>query len=197
MDEIIQIKCPFCGALLSVRYFPGIESRYVTCPVDKQKHLFTEYKRVTQKAMAQDAETQYPGQDDVTSYNGVWNANKVNFTLGKIQVVGGNEVFQLQPSTNVIGRKAQKSSANFQIDTHGERGMSREHIVIDVKKVPDKGFVHYLSLFKERVNPTYINNKPLLYGDCVVLNDGATIKLPDATLIFTIPDDDETKTGIS
>ncbi len=70
--------------------------------------------------------------------------------------------------------------------------MSREHIVIEVKKLPVKGFVHYVSLYKEKVNKTSIGNEPLLYGDCVVLNHGDIIKLPDATLRFEIPDGEET-----
>ena len=46
MDEIIQIKCPFDGAILSVKNQPGIETKNVTCPACKHKYPFTQYKRV-------------------------------------------------------------------------------------------------------------------------------------------------------
>ena len=70
--------------------------------------------------------------------------------------------------------------------------MSREHIVIEIKKVPAKGFVHYLSLYKEKVNKTFVGNEPLVYGDCIILNHGDIIKLPDADLRFEIPNEDDT-----
>lgn len=107
-------------------------------------------------------------------------------------MIGNGVSFQLKPGRNIIGRKGQNSDANFQIDTADKRSMSREHIVIEVKKLPVKGFVHYVSLYKEKVNKTSIGNEPLLYGDCVVLNHGDIIKLPDATLRFEIPDGEET-----
>ena len=64
--------------------------------------------------------------------------------------------------------KAAKSEAGIQIYTADSRAMSREHIVIDVKNVPGKGFVHTLSLYKEKVNPTFIGSEPLVYGDRIV-----------------------------
>jgi hypothetical protein len=70
--------------------------------------------------------------------------------------------------------------------------MSREHVVIEVKRVAGKGFVHYLSLFKEKVNRTCINNDVLEYGDCVILKHGDIIHLPGIDLKFELPDSDET-----
>lgn len=45
-DDIIAIKCSFCGAVLKVRSCPGIEDKYVTCPVYKQKLKFNSYVRL-------------------------------------------------------------------------------------------------------------------------------------------------------
>lgn len=193
MDEIIQIKCPFDGAVLSVKNQPGIESKNVTCPICKHKYPFTQFKRITPN----DGHTP-DGVEENTRYSysdtsgEETNFGQMNFTLGKLKILGGNGSYQLKPGKNIIGRKAQKSEANFQIDTGEKRAMSREHIVIDVKKVPGKGFVHYISLFKEKVNKTYIGNELLVYGDCIVLAHGDVIKLPDANLKFEIPDDEAT-----
>ena len=51
---------------------------------------------------------------------------------------------------------------------------------------------HYLSLYKEKVNKTFVGNEPLVYGDCIILNHGDIIKLPDADLRFEIPNEDDT-----
>lgn len=204
MDEIVRIKCPFCGAVLSVKNQPGIETKNVTCPICKHKYPFTEFKRVQQTASNDDPDNEYPDNDghtdygeEHTSYGGsgdrTQTGNSLNFTLGVLKVVGTSVSYQLQPGKNVVGRKAQKSGADFQIDTADKRSMSREHIVIEVKKIPGKGFVHYLSLFKERVNKTFIGSEQLLYGDCIVLKHGDKLKLPDATLLFEIPDEEATE----
>ena len=71
--------------------------------------------------------------------------------------------------------------------------MSREHLVLEVKKVIGKGFVHYASLYKEKVNETMINNELLEYGDSIVLKSGDKLRLPDATIVFEIPDDEGTE----
>lgn len=199
MDEIIQIKCPFDGAVLSVKNQPGIETKNVTCPICKHKYPFTQFKRVYQTSSNDDPDTEYPGdEEEKTSYacgkksSEETEIGNPNFTIGKLKILGGSGSYQLKPGRNIIGRRGQKSEANFQIDTGDKRSMSREHIVIDVKKVPGKGFVHYISLFKEKVNKTYIGNEPLVYGDCIILAHGDVIKLPDANLKFEIPDEEAT-----
>lgn len=203
MDEIIQIKCPFDGAVLSVKYQAGIESKNVTCPICKNKYPFSQFRRVTPKSNYDEPSTQYPHGDEHTSYGeehtsymGQGNSASgmyANYTLGKVSIAGSNCSYQLRSGRNVIGRKAQASSADWQINTGEKRSLSREHLVIEVKKVPSKGFVHYVSLYKEKVNKTYIGNEPLYYGDCIVLNHGDLLKLPDVTLLFEIPDEDNTQ----
>lgn len=183
MDDLIYIKCPFDGAVLSIKNQPGVESKNVTCPVCNHKFPFSQFKRVYKKEGIEtggsgDGETQY---------------DTGKCLLGKLTVVGTGTSYQLMPGRNVIGRKGTKSNADFQIDLAEKRSMSREHLVIEVKKVPSKGYVHYVSLFKEKVNKTFIGEEPLLYGDCVVLNHGDIIKLPDATLKFMIPDEEATE----
>lgn len=192
MTEILKIKCPFDGAVLSVKNQPGLEKKNVTCPVCKHKYPFTSFRLLTPNPSADGPGTEYPGTEEHTSYAYGPSANEMNLTLGKLHLVGSGISFQLRPGRNVIGRKGSKSSADFQIDMGEKRAMSREHIVIVVQKVPGKGYVHYISLFKEKVNKTFIGEDQLLYGDCIVLNHGDMIKLPDATIRFEIPDDEAT-----
>ena len=189
MNEIIKIVCPRCGAVLSVRNQPGIETKNVTCPVCKYKGLFTTFKRQT-AAGNDNPPTDYTGKQSASKEETDVNIG-LNFTLGRIIVPDKELAFQLKPGKNVIGRKSSSSTADFQIPCINNR-MSREHLVIEIRKVPGKGFVHYVSLYKEKVNPTFLGSVKLEYSDTLVLNHGDVIKLPDVDLLFEIPDDEAT-----
>ena len=200
MDEIIKIKCPYCGAVLSVKNQAGIESKSVTCPICKQKSPFKDFKKIAEKFKDDGEHTQYPGDDEKTSYQTSSSdpltdyRTGLNFTLGKLKVMPSGPSFQLKPGKNIIGRLGKQSIADFQIPTEPSKNrLSREHLVVEVKKIPGKGFNHSVSLYKQRVNKTYIGNELLEYGDCVILNHGDIIKLPDIIVKFEIPDDDATE----
>lgn len=192
MEDLIKIKCPYCGAVLSVRNQPGIESKSVTCPICKQKSPFNDFKRIVEKS--NEERTQYPGEEHTrVADSGNNHVNYQNLTLGKLRVMPSGPSFQLKPGKNIVGRRATQSSADFQIPTGENKRMSREHLVIEVKKVPGKGFIHYASLCKQKTNKTLIGNEQLEYGDCVVLNHGDIIKCPDVNIKFEIPDEDGTE----
>jgi hypothetical protein len=197
MDEIIQIKCPFCGSVLSVKTQPGIESKNVGCPVCRHKYPFTQFKCLSGSSPGDEPPTDYARKEEHTSYrsyeSGQTEMPKENLELGRLTVDGSGISYRLMPGRNVVGRKAAKSEAGIQIYTADSRAMSREHIVIDVKNVPGKGFVHTLSLYKEKVNPTFIGSEPLVYGDRIVLTHGDVIRLPDTTLKFELPDEEATE----
>lgn len=195
MEEIIKIKCPFDGAVLSVKNQPGIETKNVTCPICHNKYPFTKFKRVTEEEFPIISRT-WQDSEEKTSYaigkEESSGRHSMNDTIGNIRVMHDGSTYQLKEGKNVIGRKASKSTADFQVETGDGRSMSREHIVIEVKDVPGKGMVHYISLFKPVVNPTFIGEEPLLYGDCVILENGDLIRMPDAELKFEIPDPEAT-----
>lgn len=205
MNNVIKIKCPYCSSVLSVKCVPGMESKSVTCPICKKKTPFLNYRKVVEYGV--DEPTQYPddygtsqNQNDEktvfqeSSESGTQLNSSYNLTLGRLKVLPSGVSFQLRPGRNVVGRKATQSTADFQIPIEGSKRLSREHLVIEVKKMPGKGFVHYASLYKERSNNTFIGNEQLEYGDCVVLNTGDIIKLPDVNVKFEICDSEETET---
>lgn len=195
-SSVIKIKCPRCGAILAVKMQPGIENKNVTCPVCKESSLFKSYKKVIEY---NDDETSYPGKDgdEHTVYGNkeeTETGGGLNFTLGCLKVSNLSvPTYRLKFGRNVVGRKASASSADFRIPVEESRRMSREHLVVDVKKVPGKGYVHYASLYKKEVNNTFINQDQLDYGDCIILKHGDKINLPDVTLIFEIPDGEGTE----
>lgn len=187
--EIIKIKCPNCSMGLAVKKIPGLENKNITCPVCKQSSPYSKYKLVSGGGDSKD-ETVYPKSgEDETDIN-----KDVNYTIGCLNIPGKNTPCSLKLGKNVIGREANSSSADIKVPCEGKNRMSREHIIIEVKKVPGKGLVHYVSMYKEKLNATFINDERIEYGDCMVLKDGDKIKLPDVTIVFQIPD--EEKTGL-
>jgi len=190
MNDKVKIKCPYCSKVVSINNMPGIENATLRCGACKQKSPFKLWIRVVDN----DDKTLY-NTDDKTQIAGIPNHKlDVNFVIGRlISLDNPKVVYKLKLGRNVVGRKANVSSADIQIFTGECRRMSREHIVIDVKNVEGHGLTHYISLYKEKLNPTYVCDEKLVYGDCLVLNHGDLIKLPDCTLIFEIPDEEGTE----
>lgn len=182
MEESIIVKCPHCSAQLKINR--NIEKVKVNCPICKQSFLPKDAKQVTKS----------DGDSTQLNEKTILPAVEKDHVLGVLRkVAGGSEQYQLKLGKNVVGRKANVSSADIQIQTGESRRMSREHVVIEVKKVEGRGLVHYISLYKEKLNPTFVGDERLEYGDCLVLNQGDEIKLPDCTLIFEIPDEEGTE----
>ena len=188
MNEILQIKCPWCSAVLTVRNQADIASKNVTCPICKRQSPFVLFKAVLPQA---EAHTCYPQPNEV-SRNAQGIASE-DLRIGKIIVADKGLSFQLKCGKNIVGRLASGTKADIKIDEEGTKKISREHLIIEVTRIPGKGFVHIASLYKERVNPTYINQTPLLYGDHIILQMGDRIILPNVTLRFEIPDEEATE----
>lgn len=194
MEYNLKIQCPFCSSVLLVRNHSGIETKSIDCPVCKQKSPFGDFKRIVERP---EEKTQYPmnaadsGEKD-TAIN-----YRLNHTLGTITVLPAGPSFQLKNGKNIIGRRATKSEADIQIPTEPtQKRLSREHLVVEIKWIPAEGFVHYASLYKQRVNRTFINDVQIEYGDCIVLKHGDIIKLPDVIAKFEILDEDNTSLDI-
>lgn len=187
--ETQKIKCPCCAAILTIKKITGIEGKNIKCPVCNSSTPYKLYKDVS--APQQHDHTEYPGSNRLRKEETQINMSQ-NFTFGELKVMDSSAPkLRLKTGKIIIGRKANSSKADFQIPTDGNR-MSKEHLVIEVKKVPQKGIVHYISLYKEKVNDTFLNDEKMIYGDCIVLKNGDIIKLPDATLKFEISDEEGT-----
>lgn len=174
----VTIKCPFCGAILQASKVPDMEKRSITCSVCNHKNPFTKFKiiKVTPSNNG-DGDT----QTDFDEYT----QTDISINTGIGCLKSGSTTFTLKEGRNVIGRKAEKATADIQIDTGESREMSREHIVITVSYNTAKGYVHKLSLFKEKVNKVCVGTEEIVFGDTIILNDGNEITLPDAKLIFS------------
>lgn len=184
MDEIIKVKCPFCSAQLNVRNVPGIENKNITCPVCGQKSKMSQFQRLSGRPA--------PQADDTTQLPGMPAARREapqaeRQSPGVLKVLGTGKVYPLKPGRNIVGRASSTPQADVNLETPGEKLLSRQHIVIDIKAVPGKGMIHYVSLYKEKVNNTYVGNDMLEYGDVLVLKPGDVIKLPSISVKLEIP----------
>lgn len=181
--DIIQIKCPWCSAVLAVRNQAGMETKNVTCPVCKRVSPFANFKRYT---APQEENTCYP----TSSSNGI---GATNNNIGVLVNKSTGIRYDLKLGENVIGRRAAVSNATIGIDVESGKKISREHLIISVSNVAGRGLVYKASLYKERVNTTSINDVPLKYGDCVLLKHGDVINFPELDIVFEIPDPDMTE----
>ena len=184
--QTIDVKCPWCSATLRMKLSPGLESRNIPCPNCKQTSPFVKFKKVTSNE--DESVTCFPGQGGKSQNN-----KPENLIVGRLIIPLAGISYQLKPGKNIIGRKATASTAHFQIPTGENKRLSREHLLIEVKRVPSMGFTHLVSLYKERVNKTFVNNTQLLYGDTLILQHGDIIKLPDLNVRFELPDEEATQ----
>lgn len=180
-DGIIKVKCPYCGSVLKIKKINNYNA-LLKCPACRQSATLSDYKVVVNKE---------PDKTICSTECG----DEKNYTIGEICLLpeGSAQSFKLKVGRNVIGRKCSSSKSDFQIDTNGKNRMSREHLVIDVKNDPYLGYIHCASLYKEKVNDTFIRNEKIEYGDCVIVKNGDIIKLPDASILFRMRDGDETE----
>jgi hypothetical protein len=175
-----KIKCPHCSAILKIAIADDAETnKIIICPVCHEKKPLSQYLKYEPKVVEG---TAYPS-DKKTDLGGTEFENKKT-CIGMLVIESIGKPCILKEGRNVIGRDSDSSKADIKINTGNKCRMSREHFVIDVKNEPQMGWVHRASLYKERVNSTYVNDEKLEYGDCVILNHGDIIKFPDCTVEF-------------
>lgn len=183
--ELLRIKCPNCGAVLTIKNMLGLETKNIPCPVCKKVSKYTEYKIPKPTSSS-------PSGDDTTSFGDATQIKTPNkqWSIGKLLNAGTNEEYKLVPGMNVIGRKAQSSNATIQINTD-DRSMSRSHSIIEVRTLKTGGYARYFSN-AENKNATYINSQLVENGDKIILRGGETIKMANTTLRFVIDSEEET-----
>lgn len=197
----MNIKCPHCGKILLIKQQITDFSRVITCPVCKESSALSNFRILdNNRQLPQGDHTQYGGQGSKTDLNDSTHFNETqipghtnygNYIIGSLTNIGTPQAspYKLKTGKNIVGRAwPGNSMTNIEIPTPGKNRMSREHLIIEVKEVTGKGIVHYASLYKQNVNPTFINKERLMFGDCVILRDGDLIDLPDASLKFTLDD---------
>lgn len=168
---MISLKCPFCQIKLKVneeKLPPDIST--FKCPKCSR---------------------QIPVSLLNTSSGLPDSSDTVLFTLaktgvGRIAVLADSntpeQVFPLHEGIISIGRRSSTTDVTFRIETK-DKLMSRNHIIIEVKKDSKGGYKHYLSDNNSK-NRTLYNNKYLDDGEVVVLSDNDMIVIGRTSLRF-------------
>jgi len=178
----IRIKCPTCGARLTVIDSPANQGKSVKCPICKEKHPFSSFQVVTSATIDENDRTQIGvgrNPKDATEL-----PDRVLQKESGYLVDGNMNEYPLKEGINLIGRRTfnSPSTANVAIETI-DRGFSRRHLYVEVSTVHG-GNTHYLAYNAENKNPTTINTIPIEQGDKILLHDGDVIKSSKTILVF-------------
>lgn len=178
----IKIKCPTCGARLTVIDSPENKGKSVKCPICKEKHHFSQFRIVSPTVSDDNDKTQIGlggSVGDITEFPG----RKDQVESGYLKDNNMHE-YPLKDGLNLVGRKTYKSPsvADIAIETT-DRGFSRKHLYIEVLTGAD-GKNRFCAYNAENKNPTTINDTPIVSGDKVFLHDGDTIKSSETVLVF-------------
>lgn len=180
--EKIRIKCPYCGAILEVIDNPANEKRYATCPNCKQRNRFVDFLRVAPPVSPESS------VNDETSMTRSQKGS-IGYLIDKLSGI----IYPLKEGVQLIGRKTSKipQKADIMIETT-DRGMSREHLFIEVVLGTD-GHYHVYAFNAKNQNATTINGIVLSDGDKVGLKSGDILRLCSTPLqYFGSSIDDET-----
>ncbi|MBP3762493.1 MAG: FHA domain-containing protein [Bacteroidales bacterium] len=171
MDDILNLQCPRCASVLTVRRVDGIENKNITCPVCKNRALGREFKKPTATPKG-------------TVYNN--RASGDTRLIGQLRTMPDGPVYPLQEGRNIIGRQASTSKATIALPPDPDRRTSREHLIINVQQTALNGFVHTVQLYKEQANKTLLDGMPLVPGEELILKNGQLLALPSVTLRFEL-----------
>ena len=169
----VNIECPGCGVILRVTNSKNEAEKRFSCP-NCGKHIVIPFYKIK----PEDGETQLDGQPgaQATQMGGQ------NVDQKSCYLLYNGRKYELAIGQNCVGRRAMTSSADVQIDTD-DRFFSREHMLINVRRLPDGGIKVDVSNYKNK-NATYVNNNLLEQGDAIVLHDGDKILVGASTLTF-------------
>lgn len=165
-QNIIRIKCPKCGAVLTLKSSGELSGKKIKCAICSTISQFEEFKVVNSVAA--------PADSDATSLpNNMQEKANATKKLGSIR--HQDNLYTLSLGANIIGRKALSSTATVQIDTD-DRTMSRCHITIEVVATKAGEHIYYLYTAKN-MNGTKINGNKIGEGDKIILTGSETIEM--------------------
>lgn len=97
-----------------------------------------------------------------------------------------NKRYELKLGRNTIGRQSSTPQATVQIDTHGDKTMSRFHAVIELVRMSDMSIRAIISNGSNK-NSTYVSGILLNGNDKLILNNGSEIKMGNLLLRYELP----------
>ncbi|MGM9796437.1 MAG: FHA domain-containing protein [Parabacteroides sp.] len=169
---MIAIKCPHC--LIGLKVDEG------KIPLGLTSFKCPQCKRAIPVSLLSKNKKEQDSEPETTLIH------SIKTGMGQLTVLPDEHTdeqhFSLSEGRSIVGRKSNASKATFPIQT-GDRTMSREHAIIEVKKDGKGGYKHYLSDNNSK-NHTLYNNNYLGDGEVVVLNDNDEIILGHTVIRF-------------
>jgi len=190
--QIKRIKCPKCGVVLDVTNSKNEAVKIITCPKCKVKLEVKFQRQPEQKPL--EAHTVYGPQPPVNNGATQLGGSQGNGGATQLGLKGeggsiqrallsyNDKSYPLEIGQNIVGRKAQTSTATIQIATT-DRYMSRQHAAILVKRMPD-GSLKCTLRNDQNKNQTLVNGQPIENSDKITLIDGYRITMGKTTILF-------------
>lgn len=172
MPQTINIKCPGCGVVLRVTNSKDEAEKRIACPKCGKRLIVPFYK-----LKPEDGETQLDGKEGSQSTQMCGDD-----LLQSCYLLFEGKEYELSIGSNTVGRLASTSIADVQIETD-DLFMSREHAVINVRRLPNGGLKIDISNFKNK-NTTKVNDYRLESDDAIVLHDGDTVEMGSTSMTF-------------
>ena len=172
MPQTINIKCPGCEVVLRVTNSKDEPEKRFACPKCGKRIVVPFYK-----LKPEDGETQLDGKEGSQSTQMCGDD-----ILQSCYLLHEGKQYDLAIGSNTVGRLASTSIADVQIDTD-DLFMSREHAVINVRRLPNGSLKIDISNFKNK-NTTKVNGLLLEHDDDIVLHDDDTIEMGSTSLSF-------------
>jgi len=172
--QTINIKCPGCGVILTVTNSKNEDEKRFACP-KCGKRIVVPFYKLNRKQ--EDGDTLLDGKEGAQATQ-MSDAD----TLQSCFITCNGKEYELLVGRNTIGRMATTSDADVQIDVE-DRYMSREHAVMNVRRLPNGGLKVDITNHKNK-NNTSVNGNLLQPGDAIVLHDGDVIRMGDTSLTF-------------
>ena len=172
MPQTINIKCPGCGVVLRVTNSKDEPEKRFACPKCGKRIVVPFYK-----LKPEDGETQLDGKGGSQSTQLCGDD-----IMQSCFLLHEGKEYELTIGSNTVGRLATTSIADVQIDSD-DLFMSREHAVVNVRRLPNGSLKIDISNFKNK-NTTKVNGLLLEHDDAIVLHDGDTIEMGNTSLSF-------------
>ncbi len=169
-----NVRCPACKTSLTITNSKNVEQIQCECPNCHQL-LSVTFHRV------QEAETEIVSKTPKSTATQLPPAERWPLSPGTLFCNGSYS--QLHEGKNSCGRQSPASKAQHQFLT--DKGVSKEHFDINVRKRNDESFLVTLCLHKNGVSPTFVDNLPVMYGDEIVLRDNTMIIANHTQFIYS------------
>ncbi len=178
-----RICCNSCGITLDVPQRNGEPYRDIHCPNCNHQQRVTFGDSLPDEK----GKTVYGGMQGITRQN-CSDDNALTQLPQAVSEHPGALLFKdkkypLRLGRNLVGRESKTSNADVQIPTNDYQ-MSREHAVINIKRIADGSIRTLIRNYKDNL-VTIVNDLQLETDDEVVLTNGTHLKMGHTLIVYT------------